>query len=413
MVPFSGSVQTVPHGKLAISRGAGGINVPPSELNATKRSTYTIPLQNNHRPMSFTTNISSSSRPSFVRSKTMPAFRRALSLPSVDKSLASFRASSSKGIRRMSSFGRSSTSSTSTLKACPSTDSVPVFTTPDYTAPTAPPAAISISPLTRPSFKRAMTMPAPIRALRRIPTLQKVCGVSHKESCASVASTSSVSSVTSSSTTSSASTRRRSSTSTRRRSSVSSIESFSPTEKHMQVTLALRLCAIPSIIIGVLASVLAVIILLLLPALTPKPPKRVLLLRPYEREIVLTEEQERNPPQLPPSSTLSSRFSHGLSKTYQRTIRRAARAQRTTTPQAALSTFFAPTPKRVRAEIPAPVGPKTLTTDIPCVVYYSPVALPLPKGPAPAVLPARRTRRLSVLPTVKEESVEGALCAGW
>ncbi|KAJ7861795.1 hypothetical protein B0H14DRAFT_2741316 [Mycena olivaceomarginata] len=366
--------------------------------------------------MSSTTANSSSSRPSFVRSKTMPAFRRALSLPSVDKSLASLRASSSKGIRRMSSFGRSSTSSASTLKACFSTESVPVFTTPDYTAPTAAPAAISISPLTRPSFKRAMTMPAPIRALRRIPTLQKVCGVSRKESCASVASTSSMSSVTSSSTASSASTRRRSSTSTRRRSSVSSVESFSSTEKHMQVTLALRLfhSAMSLSITHISQSVLAVIIFLLFPALTPKPPKRVLLLRPYEREIFLTEEQEQNPPQLPPQSTLSSRLSQGLSKTYQRTIRCAARAQRTTIPQASLSAFFAPTLKRVRAEIPAPVDPKTLTADIPRVVYYSPVALPLPKGPAPVVLPARRTRRLSMLPTVEEEaSVESAVCAGW
>ncbi|KAJ7342819.1 hypothetical protein DFH08DRAFT_938182 [Mycena albidolilacea] len=364
--------------------------------------------------MSSTTANSSSSRPSFVRSKTMPAFRRALSLPSVDKSLASLRASSSKGIRRMSSFGRSSTSSASTLKACFSTESVPVFTTPDYTAPTAPPAAITISPLTHPSFKRAMTMPAPIRALRRIPTLQKVCGVSRKESCASVASTSSVSSVTSSSTASSASTRPRSSTSTRRRSSVSSIELFSSTEKHMQVTLALRLCAIPSIIIGVLTSVLAVIILLPLPALTPKPPKRVLLLRPYEREIVLTEEQEQNPPQLPPPSTLSSRLSHGLSKTYQRAIRCTARAQRTTIPQASLSAFFAPTPKHARAQIPALLEPKTLAADIPRVMYYSPIALPLPKGPAPVVLPARRTRRLSMLPMVEEEAgVESAVCAGW
>ncbi|KAJ7342766.1 hypothetical protein DFH08DRAFT_1011129 [Mycena albidolilacea] len=357
--------------------------------------------------MSSTTANSSPSRPSFVRSKTMPAFRRALSLPSVDKSLASSHASSSKGIRRMSSFDRSSTSSASTLKACFSTESVPVFTTPDYTFPTAPPAAISISPLTRPSFKRAMTMPAPIRALRRIPTLQKVCGVSRKESCASVASTSSISSVTSSSTASSASTRR-SSTSTRRRSSVSSIESFNSTEKHMQVTLALRLCAIPSIIIGVLTSVRAVIILLLLPALTPKPPKRVLLLQPYEREIVLAEEQEQNPPQLPPPSTLSLASLARIIKDV------PARHSRTTIPQASLSAFFAPTPKHARAQIPALVEPKTLAADIPRVVYYSPIALPLPKGPAPVVLPARRTRRLSMLPTVEEEAgVESAVCAGW
>ncbi|KAJ7342878.1 hypothetical protein DFH08DRAFT_962906 [Mycena albidolilacea] len=358
------------------------------------------------------TTANSSSRPSFVRSKTMPAFRRALSLPSVDKSLASLRASSSKGIRRMSSFGRSSTSSASTLKACPSTDSVPVFTTPDYTAPTAAPAVISISPLTRPSFKRSMTMPAPIRALRRMPMLKKVCGASRKESCASVASTSSASSIASATTSSSASTQRTSSTSTRRRSSVSSVESFSSTEK--QVTLVLQLRALPSAVTGVLTSLMAVIFLLILPAMTPQPPRRVLALRPYERKIVLTEEQEQNPPQLPPPATFSSRLSHGLSKTYQRTGRRAARAQRGTTPQAVLSAIFAPTSKRVCAELPTPVDPKILAADIPRVVYYSPIALPLPKGPAPAVLPARRTRRLTVLPTVEEEAgVESAVCAGW
>jgi hypothetical protein len=36
---------------------------------------------------------------------------------------------------------------------------------------------------------------------------------------------------------------------------------------------------------------MAVIILLLLPAMTPQPPRCVLALRPYEREIILTEEQ--------------------------------------------------------------------------------------------------------------------------
>ncbi|KAJ7831242.1 hypothetical protein B0H14DRAFT_1185342 [Mycena olivaceomarginata] len=159
-----------------------GINVPPSELNATKRSTYTTPLQKNH-PMSSTT---SSSRPSFVRSKTMPAFRRAILLPSVDKALGSLLASSSKGIRRIFSFSRSSTSSASVLKACPSTCSVPAFTMPDYTISTTappPPPPISVSPLTRPSFKRAMTMPAPMRVLRRIPHLipaPKVCSVRRK-----------------------------------------------------------------------------------------------------------------------------------------------------------------------------------------------------------------------------------------
>ncbi|KAJ7861788.1 hypothetical protein B0H14DRAFT_2741295 [Mycena olivaceomarginata] len=320
--------------------------------------------------MSFTTNISSSSRPSFVSSKTMPAFRRALSLPSVDRSLASLRASSSKGIRRMSSFGRSSTS--------------------NYTAPTAAPAAISISPLTRPSFKRAMTMPAPIRTLRRIPTL--------KESCTSVASTSSISSVTSSSTASSASTRR-------------SIESFSSTEKH--VTLALQLRALPSTVTGVLTVSFHSAMSLSIAHISQSNKVRIILLLSPPQNVLISVFYRTKSPATPPSVHAFLASLARIVKTYQCTIRRAARAQRKTIPQASLSAFFAPTPKRVRAEIPAPVDLKTLTADIPRVVYYSPVALPLPKGPAPAVLPARRTRRLSVLPTVKEESVEGALCAGW
>ncbi|KAJ7846697.1 hypothetical protein B0H14DRAFT_3678003 [Mycena olivaceomarginata] len=324
----------------------------------------------------------SSSRPSFVRSKTMPAFRRAILLPSVDKALGSLLASSSKGIRRIFSFSRSSTSSASVLKACPSTCSVPAFTMPDYTiSTTAPPPPISVSPLTRLSFKRAMTMPAPMRcAAQGILRIRRRLYVLFF-------------SVTSSSP-SSAFTRRRPSTSTLRRSPVSSVESFSSTEK--QVTLALQLCALPSSVTGVLPSLMAVIILLLLPAMTPQPPRCVLALRPYEREIVLTEEQgffpEQNSPRLPPPSILFSRISPGFPKNYQRTVRRAACAQHATTPKAALGALFTPTPKRMHAEIPAPVDPKTLAADIPLVVYYSRIALSESKGPAPAVGPARRTR---------------------
>ncbi|KAJ7831235.1 hypothetical protein B0H14DRAFT_3713939 [Mycena olivaceomarginata] len=54
------------------------------------------------------------------------------------------------------------------------------------------------------------------------------------------------------------------------------------------------------------ASLMAVIIILLLPAMTPQPPKRVLALRSHERKIVLTEDQEQNPPRLPLPSTLPS-----------------------------------------------------------------------------------------------------------
>ncbi|KAJ6571599.1 hypothetical protein B0H19DRAFT_1255559 [Mycena capillaripes] len=350
--------------------------------------------------MSSTTS-SSSSRPSFTRSKTMPAFRRALSMPSVDKSLASLCASSSKGLRRMSSFGKTFKSSPSTSPASASTESIPVFTMPDYTMPTAAPPLVSVSPLTRPSFRRAMTMPAPVRTLRRIAALPALRGVFQPGPKLSVASSSSTATVESTV-----------STSTRRRSSVSSIESFSSTEE--RVTLTLRLRALPSTMTGLFTSFISVLLILLLPALAAPTPKRKPARRPYEREIILTEEQERNPPRLPPPSTSRSQFSRRIAKTYRRTLRRAASARAAGTLHEALATFFAPTPKRVRAKTPAHVHPKTLASDIPLVVYSSPISLPLPKGPAPAIRPPRKVRKFSVLPTVKEEEgLYDALCAGW
>ncbi|KAF7349385.1 hypothetical protein MSAN_01728300 [Mycena sanguinolenta] len=360
--------------------------------------------------MSSTNNSSSSSnssRPSFMRSNTMPAFRRALSMPSVDKSLAAIRQSSSKGLRRMSSFGKSSKSIPKAPAASASTESIPVFTTPDYIKPTAAPPAISISPLTRPSFGRAMTMPAPVRALTRLPALKKVCGISRKASTVSTASTDSVTSTTTSASTSSSST---STPSPRRRSSsIASVESFSSTED--RVTFALQLRALPSTMSGLIVSLLSVILILIFPAMAAPAPRR------YERKILLSEEEYRNPPRLSSPSTLS-RISIRLSKAYRRTVRRAARARRASSPHEAFAVFFKRTPKRVRARTPAPVDPKTLMSDVPLVVYSSPIALPLPKGPAPAVLPPRRKqqRKFTVLPAVTEEEEtisDGAVCAGW
>ncbi|KAJ7637252.1 hypothetical protein DFH06DRAFT_1335930 [Mycena polygramma] len=339
--------------------------------------------------MSATTITPTSSRPAFTRSMTMPALRRALSMPSVDKSLVSLKASTSKGLRRMSSYGKASkpTPGPSSFSS-PSTESIPVFTTPDYTQPTAAPATLSVSPLTRPSLKRAMT---PMRALRRIvkaPALPRAC-----ESVASVASAVSVEASEGSTIT--PSTRRRS-------SSVSSVETFTSTEDH--ITLMLRLRAFPSTAAGVLTSIICVVLIFLLPAFAAPKPKRVLALRPYERKIVLSEEREQNPPRLPRSSTtLTSRISRRVVKAYRRTLRRAARARRASTPRDALAAFFTPAPKRVRARRPAPVDPTTLASDIPRVVYSSLISLPLPKGPAPTVRPARKARKFALLPTLKEE----------
>ncbi|KAJ6590685.1 hypothetical protein DFH09DRAFT_1074283 [Mycena vulgaris] len=343
------------------------------------------------------------SRPSLARSKTMPAFRRTLSIPSVDRSLASLRASSSKGIRRMSTFRTSKASSTSTIRPSASVESIPVFTTLDYTQPAAscaPPSEI-VSPLTRPTPKRAMTMPTPVRALRstalaKLPAIKKaVCEWRPRK--ASVSSVESVSSV--------------STTSTRRRSSsVTSVESFSTNEN--QVTLGLRLRAFPSTILGLLTSIMAVVLIAILPDMAAETPKRKPAQRPYERDILLTDEQERNPPKLS-QSTSTSRLSRRVAKAYRRTLRRVARARRANTPTEALAVLFAPTPKRVLASIPAHVDPKTLTSAIPLTVYSSSIALPLQKGPAPTVRPARKAPKFTLLPTVKEESTAAALCAGW
>ncbi|KAJ7485098.1 hypothetical protein B0H11DRAFT_2018113 [Mycena galericulata] len=141
-----------------------------------------------------------------------------------------------------------------------------------------------------------------------------------------------------------------------------------------------------------------VVLIMLLPTMAAEKPRRKLALRPYQREIVLTDEQEHNPPTSPKPTTL-------LTKAYHLAARPAARARHAN----------APTPKRVRAVTPKPVDPKTLAGEIPLVVYSSPIALPLPKGPAPTVRSAPKARKFVVLPTVKEKDIEmdAALCPGW
>ncbi|KAJ7509424.1 hypothetical protein B0H11DRAFT_2421300 [Mycena galericulata] len=346
---------------------------------------------------SSSTSSSSTARPSISRSKTMPAIRRSLSLPVVDKSIASFRT-------RISAFRsrRASRASNTKIPPSPSTESIPVFMEPDYQQPSTtflPRCENNISPLTRPTLKRALTTPAPIRALHstvlaKIPALTKALREGPPQHKSSVSSVESISSV--------------SATSTRRRrsSSVSSVESFRSTED--KVTLVLRLQALPSTLLGLLTSLMYVVLIMLLPAMAADKPRRKLALKPYQREIVLTDEQERNPP-TPPKPTTR------LTKAYHRAARRAARARHANTPTEALAVLFAPTPKRVRAVTPMPVDPKMLAGGIPFVVYSSPIALPLPKGPAPTVRPARKARKLTVLPTVKEEEtkIDAALCPGW
>ncbi|KAJ7601812.1 hypothetical protein B0H17DRAFT_1222990 [Mycena rosella] len=287
-------------------------------------------------------------------------------------------------------------------------ESIVVFTTPDYeeAAASGPPPPAEISPLTvpQPSFTRAMTLPAPV-----------VCEAPRKVSGDSFESTSSVGS--------SAATTATSSSTRRRCSSVATVESFNSNQDRL--TLNLRLVhshpqsweysryGLFSAVISLLTSaqsIMAVLVIFLLPEMTAETPSRVPVTGSYERRIVLTEDQERNPPKLR-MSTPASRLSRRVAKAYRRTVRRVARARRASTPNEALAVLFAPTPKRPRAPTPAPVDPSTLVTE---AVYPSPIALPLPKGPAPAVRPARRVRRVAVLPMVREEeALDDALCDGW
>ncbi|KAJ7249916.1 hypothetical protein C8J57DRAFT_1475089 [Mycena rebaudengoi] len=102
-----------------------------------------------------------------------------------------------------------------------------------------------------------------------------------------------------------------------------------------------------------------------------------------KKEVVLTEEQEKNPPALPP---ITLRETCG---THMHKLR----------------------VKRRRSPKPTPVDPKSLApADVEVTVYTSPIALPLPKGPAPCVAPERRRWSLS---NRSQYERDPALCPGW
>ncbi|KAJ7627512.1 hypothetical protein DFH06DRAFT_1227360 [Mycena polygramma] len=316
------------------------------------------------------TNSAMSTTTTTTTSSSRSSFSRTVSMSSVDKSLSSLRASSSKSLRRLSSCSQGSKppSGLSSFSS-PSTESIPVFNMPDYTQPVAAPPSVIVSPLEVPSLKRAMSMPTPMRTLRRVPRfsqLRRVC----EPKTSVVSSASAECSIT-----------WNLASSVRRRSSFSSIEGFTSTED--RAALALRLYA-PSTVTGVFT--------LRLPALvaTKNEPDP----HPYEREIALTEEQEENPPRLPPQSV---------------------GAWRSGAPRSPLTALFSRTPKNASTKFPPPVDPKTLASDVPLVVDSSPIAVPLPKGPAPTVRPAPKPHKFAVLPRSagKEKTLNAALCAGW
>ncbi|KAJ7288775.1 hypothetical protein C8J57DRAFT_1707112 [Mycena rebaudengoi] len=111
----------------------------------------------------------------------------------------------------------------------------------------------------------------------------------------------------------------------------------------------------------------------------------------YTRKLViLTEEQERNPPTLPPIT---------LRKACTTILRRTA-----------AKLLLLPTSRRnsIPAPHPEPVHPQTLSTaGIPVSVYTSPIALPLPRGPAPPISTDHISRKR------RSRELDPAVCPGW
>ncbi|KAK7046604.1 hypothetical protein R3P38DRAFT_2506648 [Favolaschia claudopus] len=297
------------------------------------------------------------------------ALKRALSVPSLDQSLTVIRTSSSKGLRRMPSFGRPSLPLVKTSSfAAP----IPVIIVPNNTQSTP-----CVSSLKRPSFKRKLT-PKHLHSLAKLPA--------HKKASPCVS---------------------------RKPLKVALASSFSVPSSSSTSPMALHFRSLPSAMSGLFASLMSVVVILLFPTMVAEASTRVSLRPASEREIIFNEKQD---------NSFTSRIADGIIAAYRRTLRRASRARRASSPGEVVTVFFNPTPKRVRFDLPVrfalpiPVDPKALVIDTPIVVYSSPVALPLPKGLAPAVRPARKPRNgfAVLLPTVKEgEVLDVALCEGW
>ncbi|KAJ7096634.1 hypothetical protein B0H15DRAFT_51447 [Mycena belliarum] len=312
------------------------------------------------------------------RSTTMPAIRRAHSFPSLDKPLASLYASSSKGLWRTSTA--SIESSASTIRPSASVESIPIFTMPDYSKPIASCFVYEeISPLTapRPTFERAMTMPA----LACKPLTFKASA-----SCELEPFPASFGSFTWGFPTQTP----------QLSPSVSSVESLASNGDTL---------AFPSTGHGMIMSPMGQISISILPAVAAQTQKQSPA-QPtyYEREVVLTAEQERNPPSLPQPATLSQR----IVKAYHWTLHRLGSTRRSSNTTEAVARG----PRYMISSAPMHLNPKTLVSEVPLVVCPSPVALPLPKGPAPVIRPAQKARKPLKLVT-EGEVMGGALCAGW
>ncbi|KAF7323961.1 hypothetical protein MKEN_00617600 [Mycena kentingensis (nom. inval.)] len=287
-------------------------------------------------------------------------------LPYVPEMLATIRASPAK-FRRLSGIDKLRTRKRSSISALgpEDYDAPPVFTLPDYNQPAVEPARDDISPLTvpQPAPRRAASAPTwkSAKALGKLPAR-------------------SVESVTSASTEASSHFHRR------RRSSVTSVESFSSNED--KLTLKMRVNALPSSVLGLLASIFFVAVVLIAPSFAAPVPQRVHksvpVRRSFEREIVLSDEQEQNPPQLPRPSRIS------------RILRRLSLRPRN--------------PKYTLTPVTPP------SSDIPIVVEDGPLGVVVrPKGPAPVVAPARRRLATAVHKRKEQRRMieAGVICEGW
>ncbi|KAK7019102.1 hypothetical protein R3P38DRAFT_3557521 [Favolaschia claudopus] len=305
------------------------------------------------------------------------ALKRALSVPSLDKSHAIIRTSSGR-LRRMPSFGRPSFPPGQNFVK---TASIPVIIVPNNTQSTP-----CVSSLKRPSLKRKLT-PKHLHGLVKLPA--------HKRASPCVL---------------------------RKPLKISLVSSFSASASPSSTSMmALHFRSLPSAMSGLFASLMSIVVILLFPTMVAETSRRPA----FEDEIIFNEEREQHPSHLPPSPAFASRIADSVTAAYRRTLRRATRARRASSPADAFTAFFKPTPKRVRFNLPVrfalpvPVEPKpeTLAIDTPIVVTSSPIALSLPKGSAPAIRPARKPRSQfsrSPLPTVKEgEVLDVALCRRW
>ncbi|KAF7314714.1 hypothetical protein MKEN_00945400 [Mycena kentingensis (nom. inval.)] len=295
--------------------------------------------------MSYTTTSSSfTAQPVAASSSSVPR----APLPYVPEMLATIRASSTK-LRRLSGISRLHTRKRSSITALEPEDydAPPVFTLPDYNQPPVEPTRDDISPPHHPAPRSSSYH------VRADPQDYRSAWE------ASYAASSHLS--------------------RRRRSSVTSVESFSSNED--KLTLKMRVNALPSSVLGLIASILFVAVVFIAPSLAAPIPQRAAHKCTSKSKIHQSS-----------AVRLASLVFCGASLS--RRTRVAASIQKS---------------------IPTPVVPPS--SDIPFVVEDGPLdGIVHPKGPAPVVTPAQsRIRRTLHLKRREQRRLReaGVICEGW